>query len=242
MMRLDKYLSEMGAGSRQEIKKAVRQGRVTVNGQRVERPEWKVDEEQDLVCLDGTTIAYASMEYYMLNKPAGVVSATEDRNLKTVLDLITSRKRKDLFPVGRLDKDTEGLLLITNDGALAHRLLTPGKHVDKTYFARIRGRVTEREVHQFLEGLDIGTEQKPEQTMPAVLEVLESGPESQVRITIQEGKYHQIKRMFQAIGMEVLYLKRERMGSLALDPGLETGEYRPLTKKEIADVTNENAG
>lgn len=240
MMRLDKYLAEMGAGSRQEVKKAIRQGRVMVNGKKAERPELKVDEKQDMICLDGSAIVYVSLEYYMLNKPAGVVSATEDRNCKTVLDLITDRKRKDLFPVGRLDKDTEGLLLITNDGALAHRLLTPGKHVDKTYFVRVHGRVTDREVDIFAEGLNIGTEEKPEQTMPAVLEVLDSGVDSQVRITIQEGKYHQIKRMFRAVGMEVLYLKRERMGSLVLDSELGAGEYRMLTKKEIEDVTNEN--
>lgn len=240
MLRLDRYLAEMGAGSRQEVKKYIRKGKVKVNGDTVRNPEQKVDEFRDRICLDEKEIAYASFEYFMLNKPAGVVSATEDQREKTVLDLIQSKKRKDLFPVGRLDKDTEGLLLITNDGMLAHRLLSPGKHVDKTYFVRVQGRVTEKEVELFGKRVNIGTSEKPEWTMPAELTVLESGEISEVRLTIQEGKYHQIKRMFQAVDMKVLYLKRERMGLLKLDLSLEPGQYRALTQEEIQRVADKD--
>ena len=162
-------------------------------------------------------VAYAEYEYYMLNKPAGVVSATEDKKDSTVLDLIDEKQRKDLFPVGRLDKDTEGLLLITNDGELAHQLLSPKKHVDKVYFARIDGKVTE--------------EEKP--TLPAYLEILKSEEISEIRLTIREGKFHQVKRMFHAVGKEVIYLKRLQMGSLVLDPRLALGEYRELTGQEL---------
>lgn len=175
----------------------------------------------------------------MLNKPAGCVSARTDGQCRTVLDLIVSKKRKDLFPVGRLDKDTEGLLLITNDGKLAHRLLSPRHHVDKTYEAKIQGRVTEEHVKRFREGLDIGEERL---TLPALLEILSSGEISCIRVTIQEGKYHQIKRMFHAAGCEVLYLKRLSMGSLTLDESLQPGEYRPLTEEELAELQNERKG
>ena len=177
-------------------------------------------------------MSYEAVEYYMLNKPSGVVSATEDTKDVTVVELIGDRKRKDLFPAGRLDKDTEGLLLLTNDGKLAHQLLSPRRHVDKTYYARIEGNVTEDLVPLFQSGVDIGTEDAPEMTLPARLVILESGPVSCVRLTIQEGKYHQIKRMFQAVGMKVVYLKRETMGPLVLDPDLKPGEYRPLTLEE----------
>lgn len=178
----------------------------------------------------GQMVAYAEYEYYMLNKPAGVVSATEDKNDSTVLDLIDEKQRKDLFPVGRLDKDTEGLLLITNDGELAHQLLSPKKHVDKVYFARIDGKVTEEDVRKFAEGLEIG-EEKP--ILPAHLEILKSEEISKIRLTIREGKFHQVKRMFHAVGKEVIYLKRLQMGSLVLDPRLALGEYRELTGQEL---------
>lgn len=169
------------------------------------------------------------MEYYMLNKPAGVISASEDRRERTVVDLITTKKRNDLFPVGRLDRDTEGLLLITNDGDLAHRLLSPKKHVDKVYYARIDGKVTEEDQKVFAEGLDIGEEKK---TLPAQLHILKSGEESEITLTIREGKFHQVKRMFHAVGKEVVYLKRLQMGSLKLDETLRPGEYRKLTEQE----------
>ena len=165
----------------------------------------------------------------MLHKPAGVISASEDPKQKTVIDLLNERKRKDLFPVGRLDKDTEGLLLITNDGDLAHRLLHPKKHVDKTYLAKIRGEATQEMVEAFAQGLDIGDD-KP--TLPAKMEILSVGEESQVTITIREGRFHQIKRMVEAVGSEVLYLKRLSMGPLTLDEDLPLGQYRPLTEGE----------
>lgn len=236
MMRLDKYLAEMGVGTRQEVKKRIRQGKVTVNGTVVKAADMKIDEKQDEIMADGHPVSYVSYEYYMLNKPAGVISATEDRKDTTVLDLIKDKKRKDLFPVGRLDKDTEGLLLITNDGDLAHRLLAPKKHVDKVYYAKIRGRVTEEDVEKFKNGLDIGTADHPEMTRPAKLQILTSAEESEIRLTIHEGKFHQVKRMFIAVGKEVTYLKREQMGRLCLDESLKPGEYRLLTKKELEDV------
>ncbi len=241
MIRLDKYLADMGTGTRQEVKKYIRKGLVRVNQETVRTPEMKICEEKDEVFLEGQRIAYASCEYYMLNKPAGVVSATEDKRETTVIDLIRDKKRKDLFPVGRLDKDTEGLLLITNDGQLAHRLLSPKRHVDKTYYAKVSGCVTREDVLLFARGLDIGTDEREERTMPGKLEILRSGSESEILLTIREGKYHQVKRMFQAVGKEVVYLRRERMGALVLDKELKPGEYRPLTKKELENVKNEDA-
>lgn len=236
MIRLDKYLADMGIGTRQEVKRYLRQGRVTVDGSLVKSPEQKIDPEETKVCFDGRKVYYASYEYYMLNKPAGVVSATEDARETTVIDLIRDKKRKDLFPVGRLDKDTEGLLLITNDGQLAHRLLSPKKHVDKTYYARIRGMVTAEDARAFADGVNIGTSAEEEWTKPGVLQILKSAEESEIRLTIQEGKYHQVKRMFQAVGKEVIYLRRESMGSLMLDERLKPGEYRALTEKELKDI------
>lgn len=233
MIRLDKYLADMGCGTRQEVKKLIRSGQVSVNGAVVKKPETKVEQTVQEVCLNGEKVGYESFEYYMLNKPAGVISATEDRSCQTVVDLIQEKKRKDLFPVGRLDKDTEGLLLITNDGELAHRLLSPKKHVDKCYFARVSGKVTEDDVRSFENGVNIGSLEQPEITMPGKLEIITSDEISQIRLTIQEGKFHQVKRMFQAVGKEVIYLKRLRMGTLVLDENLSIGEYRPLTKEEL---------
>lgn len=231
MIRLDKYLADMGCGTRQEVKKFIRSGQVSVDGIVVKKPETKVEQTVQEVFLNGEKVGYESFEYYMLNKPAGVISATEDQSCQTVVDLIKDKKRKDLFPVGRLDKDTEGLLLITNDGALAHRLLSPKKHVDKCYFARICGKVTEEDVRSFEKGVNIGSQEQPEITMPGKLEIITSDDISKIRLTIQEGKFHQVKRMFQAVGKEVIYLKRLRMGTLILDENLGIGEYRPLTKE-----------
>ena len=236
-IRLDKYLTEMSVGSRSEVKKAITKGLTEVNGETVKKPEQKIDLALDRVCFQGRRITYAAMEYYMLNKPAGVISASEDRHETTVVDLITEKKRKDLFPVGRLDKDTEGLLLITNDGELAHRLLSPKKHVDKVYYAKIDGNVTEEDKKVFAEGVDIG-EEKP--TLPAKLDILKSGEESEITLTIREGKFHQVKRMFHAVGKEVVYLKRLCMGSLVLDENLKPGEYRALTDEERRLLTGEN--
>lgn len=236
MIRLDKYLADMSIGTRQEVKKYIRQGRVKINEDIIKKPEYKIREDEDKITFDGAPVAYETFEYYMLNKPAGVISATEDKRDKTVLDLIKEKKRKDLFPVGRLDKDTEGLLLITNDGALAHRLLSPKKHVDKCYYAEISGGVTEDDVRVFKERINIGTQEEPEWTMPAELKILEKGTVSRIRLTIREGKFHQVKRMFLAVGKEVVYLKRERMGALVLDEELAPGEYRKLKDSELKSI------
>jgi 16S rRNA pseudouridine516 synthase len=232
-LRLDKYLADMGAGTRSEVKKAIAKGQVSIGGLVVKRPETKIDIEQDEVEYQGRSVSYVEYEYYMLNKPAGVVSATEDKKEQTVVDLIESRLRKDLFPVGRLDKDTEGLLLITNDGKMAHRLLSPKKHVDKVYYARIKGNVSQADVQAFSDGLDIGEKQR---TLPAKLAVLKADEISEIEVTIHEGKFHQVKRMFEAVEKEVLYLKRIRMGSLELDDTLLPGTYRKLTEKEISEL------
>lgn len=232
-IRLDKYLADMGKGTRSEVKKAIGKGLVRVNNEIVKKPETKLDTDSDHVLFDGVLVGYAQYEYYMLNKPAGVISATEDKREKTVIDLITEKKRKDLFPVGRLDRDTEGLLLISNDGELAHRLLSPSKHVDKVYYAKIDGKVTIEDVEAFQQGVDIGEEKL---ARPAKLRILKSGTQSEIELTICEGKFHQVKRMFQAVGKEVVYLKRLQMGTLILDESLKPGEYRELTEQEIADL------
>lgn len=234
-MRLDKFLCEKGFGTRTEVKKIIGKGLVTVNGDVVKRPELKINTEQDEVAYLGETLKYQKYEYYMLNKPVGVVSATQDNLHQTVIELITESDKKDLFPVGRLDVDTEGLLLISNDGELAHRLLSPKKHVPKTYYAEIDGKVTDKEVSLFKQGIQL---EEDFMTLPAELKILHSDRESEVEVTIYEGKFHQVKRMFQAVGMEVLYLKRIAMGPLTLDSSLMTGEYRPLTEAELSSLMN----
>lgn len=231
-IRLDKYLADMGIGTRKEVKNDIRKGRIKVNGVTETTPECKIDIQTDSICVDGREIGYVSYEYYMFHKPAGCVSATEDRKHKTVIDYIDA-KRKDLFPVGRLDIDTEGLLLITNDGELAHQLLSPKKHVEKVYYARIDGRVTEQDIRLFEQGLNIGEEKL---TLPARLDIIKSDQESEIYITITEGKYHQVKRMFEAVDKEVIYLKRLSMGSLKLDEMLQPGEYRTLHEAELNDL------
>ena len=231
MMRLDKFLCETGFGTRSQVKDLLKKGQVTVNGAVAKKSEQKIDEHKDRVICQGIEASYEKYVYYMLHKPAGVVSATEDKREKTVLDLLKLEDRRDgIFPVGRLDKDTEGFLLLTDDGDLAHRLLSPRKHVDKTYYAKIAGSVTEAHIERFREGLDIGDEKK---TLPAMLEILASEPEtSEIRITIHEGRFHQVKRMFEAVGCKVTYLKRLSMGAVALDETLAPGDYRPLNEKE----------
>ena len=237
MMRLDKYLCETGFGTRSQVKDLLKKGQVMVNGEVVKKPELKINETTDQILCQGKKASYQKNIYLMLHKPAGVVSATEDNREKTVLDLVRPEDRKNgLFPVGRLDKDTEGLLLLTDDGELAHRLLSPKKHVDKTYYAKIDGQVTEEHVKQFREGLDLGDEKK---TLPAVLTILLSGPVSEIEVTIHEGRFHQIKRMFEAVGCKVTYLKRLSMGSLVLDETLPPEEYRPLTEAELEGLTKQ---
>lgn len=229
-MRLDKYLADMGVGSRSEVKILIRKGAVTLQGVPCKKPEEQVPEGSE-VCVHGTPVSYVTMEYYMLHKPAGVLSATSDKKAETVVDLISSKKRKDLFPVGRLDKDTEGLLLITNDGELAHRLLSPKKHVGKRYYARLDGELTLEKKETLEKGIQLEEEFV---TMPAQVEILTAGVyESEVEIVIYEGKFHQVKRMFEAVGLTVTYLKRLSMGNLVLDEKLEKGEYRTLTEEEL---------
>lgn len=234
-LRIDKYLADMGIGTRSEVKQYIRKKQVQINGNYPKGPEQKVDPEQDIIFFQGKAISYIEMEYFMLNKPAGCVSATTDAKHKTVLDYIDTKKRKDLFPVGRLDIDTEGLLLITNDGALAHELLSPKKHVAKTYYAKVEGCVTSEDVVQFEKGVDIGEERL---TLPAELKILTVSPEdiSEIELTIMEGKFHQVKRMFEAVGKKVIYLKRISMGDLVLDEALQPGEYRKLTAEEIEKI------
>ena len=233
MIRLDKFLADMSIGTRADVKKYIRQGKVQINNVVIKKPETKLDITHDKVCLDGELIEYKTYEYYMLNKPSGVVSATKDAKDKTVLDLISDNKRKDLFPVGRLDKDTEGLILLTNNGDLAHKLLAPKNHVNKVYLAKIDGTVTEKDVELFAEGLSIGG---GDVAKPSKLEILSSGSISEIRLTIQEGQFHQVKRMFEAVGKKVIYLKRISIGDLKLDEKLALGEYRSLTDEEIENL------
>ena len=240
-IRLDKYMADMGVGTRSEVKVLIKKGRVSVDDEVVKQAEYKVDTESQCVAVDGERIGYAQYEYFMLNKPAGVVSAVTDNRDTTVVELIKDAKRKDIFPVGRLDKDTEGLLLITNDGELSHELLSPNKHVEKTYYAKVKGVVTEEDVKVFTEGIHLEKEtlreekaDKDIETKPAKLVILKAGEVSEVELTICEGKFHQVKRMFQAVGKEVIYLKRISMGGLVLDENLGLGEYRPLTEEELS--------
>lgn len=227
MLRLDKFLSEAKIGSRSEVKKIIASGRVSADGAVIKDPAFKVSEDST-VFIGKEPVRYVKYEYYMLNKPKGVISAGKDESGNIcAADLISEKIRDDLFPVGRLDKDTEGLLLITNDGDLAHRLLSPKKHVDKKYFVRLDGVPDEAAVRRLMEGVDIGDEKT---TLPCKIERL--SPDS-FHITIHEGRYHQIKRMFKTEGLTVTELKRLAMGPLTLDPSLEPGQWRPLTAEEL---------
>lgn len=228
-MRLDKFLTEMNIDTRSKVKALISKGFVKVNGVVIKDAGYKINTETDIVTVRDSVIEYKAFEYYMLNKPAGVVSATEDNRDTTVMDLIKDKTRKDLFPVGRLDKDTEGLLLITNDGELSHRLLSPKKHVDKTYFVVTDNMLSVENAKKLENGVDIGEDKL---TLPAQISILED-KENQYLITIHEGKFHQVKRMFKAVGLNVIYLKRLSMGSLHLDESLREGEYRKLTEEEI---------
>lgn len=232
-MRLDKFLTELGIGTRSEVKKILKTGQVSVNGVPAAKPELKIDENKDVVAYQGQILNYQQFEYYLFHKPAGCVTAVSDAQHKTVMDYMKDLKRKDLVPVGRLDIDTEGLLLITNDGMLSHELLSPTKHVPKTYYAKIDGVVTEEDVNLFKEGVDIGEKKL---TKPADLKIIVSDAVSEIELTISEGKFHQVKRMFEAVDKKVIYLKRISMGSLVLDENLKPGTYRPLTSEEIEQL------
>ena len=232
--RLDKLLADTGRWSRKEAKELIRQRRVTVNGDVAVSPEEKYEAQGLSLLVDGEDAGYAPFRYLMLHKPGGILSATEDRRQPTVLDLLPEElRRQELFPVGRLDKDTEGLLLLTNDGALAHRLLAPRSHVDKVYLVRVDGLLDEADVQAFAGGMVLGDGLR---CMPAGLEPLKDG---WGRVTLREGKFHQIKRMLAQRGKPVLYLKRLSMGPLELDPGLPPGSWRPLTPEEVRALLGE---
>ncbi len=230
--RLDKVIASMGKYSRREVKALVKEGLVLVDGIPARSADDKVDGEVSVIEVNGEDLGYRRFTYIMLHKPGGILSATEDSRQETVLDLLTPELKKiGLFPVGRLDKDTEGLLLLTNDGDLAHRLLAPKKHVDKVYYAELDADLTPEDVQAFEAGILLGEDVA---CMPAKLEIGETP--RQAFVTLHEGKFHQIKRMFFSRGKTVLYLKRLSMGSLQLDQGLEKGKYRYLSKKEIDDL------
>ncbi len=232
-IRLDKMICNLGYSTRSQLKKEMKTGCVTVNGQIVKDSSLIVDSDIDVVTYYNETVNYIKYIYLMMNKPQGVISATEDYHcVKTVIDLLDDfSKNFNPFPVGRLDKDTEGLLLLTNDGKLAHNMLSPRKHVDKTYFAYIEGCLTDNDIKAFNEGvtfLDDGYK-----TMPAKLEIIKSNDISECKVTIKEGKFHQVKRMFESVDKRVIYLKRLSMGAIKLDEELSLGEYRELNDEEM---------
>nr|WP_081591290.1 MULTISPECIES: pseudouridine synthase [Bacillus] len=231
MMRIDKMLANVGYGTRKEVKKLLKTGAVKVDGAIIKDAKQHVDPEKQSITVLGVEVEYREFIYLMMNKPAGILSATEDDRQETVVDILEEEDQIfQPFPVGRLDKDTEGLLLLTNDGQLAHRLLSPKKHVPKTYFAIIDGEVTKEDQQAFQKGvmLDDGYV-----TKPGDLEIIVSAPISKIKLTITEGKFHQVKRMFEAVGKKVTYLKRLSMADLILDESLELGEYRELTDEEL---------
>ncbi len=236
--RLDKIISNMGYGTRKEVKKFIKDGLITINGEVITDNKFKLNPYENEILFNGQDINYREYIYLMMNKPQGFVSSTDDPISRTVIDILEYQHQIfEPFPVGRLDKDTEGLLLITNDGKLAHNLLSPNKEVNKIYYAELDGRLENKHIEKFREGvcfLDDGYK-----TKPGDLEIIETGDTgSRAYVTIQEGKFHQVKRMFEAIGMNVTYLQRIRMGSLVLDEDLELGEYRELTSEELENLMN----
>ena len=228
IFRLDKYLAEVGIGSRSDVKNIIKAGKIKVDGVCVKKADTKINTDTAIVTYNDNPLVYEKYVYFMLNKPKGVVSATEDKVDKTVIDIITEAKHMNLFPVGRLDKDTEGLLIITNDGELAHNLLSPKKHVCKKYYVELDEEVTEEKASKLTNGIELDDFV----TMPAQIDHTDDN--KKVYITIMEGKFHQVKRMFKAVGCNVLYLKRVSMGKLKLDEKLKQGEYRRLTNDELA--------
>ena len=233
MERLDKIISNLGYGSRKDVKSFVKKGLIEVDGVVVKDNGLLVDPEKSIIKVNGEEILYRKYIYLMMNKPDGVISATHDNRDETVIDLLElDHQVFDPFPVGRLDKDTVGLLLLTNDGDLNHRLISPKYHVDKVYYAKIDKKVDTNDIEAFKKGITLDDGYK---CLEAKLEIISATEEgSEVRVTIQEGKYHQVKRMFEAVDKKVVYLKREEFGGLLLDPELEEGEYRELTDDELA--------
>ncbi len=233
LLRLDRLLASTGKWSRREVKQLIRQGRVLVDGAPAPSPEAKYDPTAAVLTVDGEDVGWRAVTWLMMNKPAGVLSATEDGREKTVMDLLPAELRRlGLFPVGRLDRDTEGLLLLTDDGGLAHRLLSPPRHVDKEYFVRVEGRLTQEDAEAFRQGMVLGDGLR---CLPAELELLGDG---EALVTLREGKYHQIKRMLADRGKPVRYLKRLRMGNLTLDSALKSGGFRFLTDTELENLRN----
>lgn len=232
-MRLDKLLAHCGVGSRKEMKQLIRKGHIQVNGEIIKKDDYQVDEIKDTILLDNEEIQYRRFVYLMLNKPQGYISATMDQVHPTVIDLIEGYEHYELFPVGRLDIDTVGLLLLTNDGQLAHHILSPKKHISKIYYAKIDARVDETDIAVFKQGIDLGDFT----ALPANLKIVSANDEeSEVEIEIFEGKFHQVKRMFEAVGKTVTYLKRIKMKQLILDPQLKEGQYRELTNDELENL------
>lgn len=229
-MRLDKFLAKCGQGTRSEVKKLIWAGQVTVKGEVIKDPSYIIDADTAQVVVQGQCLRYQEHYYFMLNKPPGVISATRDRLHPTVLGLLPPKyQHLDLFPVGRLDKDTQGLMLLSDDGILAHRLLAPKRRVPKTYRANVQGEVNEQDIERFAQGIEL----KDFTTLPAQLQVLSAGEKSQIEVTIYEGKFHQVKRMFHALGKEVLLLQRIAFAGLVLDPELPLGQVRELTSAEL---------
>ena len=231
-MRLDKFLGSCGLGTRKQLKEFIKNGMVSVDGVVASKPDINIDPAKNEILFSGESLTahYKEFRYYLLNKPQGVVSATRDNHDETVLDLIDVGFDNNLAPVGRLDKDTEGLLIITNDGKLAHRLLSPKKHVEKEYEVHTRSRLTEKDLKKLEEGVEIGDD---EPTLPAKAFIEDRDGEEILHLIIHEGRFHQVKRMLEAVGNEVVFLRRIRMGGLVLDPDLAPGEYRELTDEEL---------
>ena len=237
-MRLDKFLANSGIGTRKEVKEILKKGKISVNSIFIKDGRIHINEKKDIIKYEDKVVGYKPFVYIMMNKPAGVVSATEDNHHKTVIDLLNDKYRTyDIFPVGRLDIDTEGLLLLTNDGVLSHNLLSPKKHVSKKYYVKIAKTLSENDVKILENGIKL---EENFITKKAKVEIISEdlceNDDNQVYITISEGKFHQVKRMFKAVNNEVLYLKRVKMGNLSLDENLKLGEYRELTGKDLDEL------
>lgn len=235
-MRLDKYLSNMGLGSRTDVKKMITKGLVKVNDLTIKKVGFTVKEGQDIVAVNGKQVAFEKHLYLIMNKPQGVISATEDKMHQTVIDLIDDYGNRPLFPVGRLDIDTEGMLFITDDGQWNHDLMSPKKHVEKTYYAHIKGWVKEEMIQAFEAGVTL---KDGSLCRPGKLKILKAGDSSEIELTITEGKFHQVKRMFEAFDMKVIYLKRIAIGGLTLDSELPLGGYRELTPDEMKKIRSQ---
>ena len=242
-MRLDKFLADQNIGTRKQIKEYLKNGRCKVGGVVVTKPDHHIDENSDEVIFDGKVLSYSKFHYYLLNKPAGVVSSTRDGKNRTVIDIVREENVKGLSPCGRLDIDTEGLLLLTDDGELIHRLLSPKKHVDKTYEVHLKKPLSDKDISALEKGIDIGDKKdngEADITLPSRVFVRDDDAEGNpvIELVIHEGRFHQVKRMLEAVGNEVVYLKRLSMGSLTLDDSLEPGRYRPLTDEEVQKLKN----